>query len=60
MTAGNSLLSDFNEAAITVSGHDDIFMNIQHINELRRLLLENGEREIQSFINTMTFLLKEM
>ena len=56
MTAGNSLLSDLNEASITVRGHDDILMNIQYMNELRRLLLENDERDTQRFINTMTFL----
>ena len=56
MTAGNNLLSDFNEAAITVRGHDDLLMNIQHINELRRLLLEKDERDTQKFIDTMTFL----
>ena len=56
MTAGNSMLSDFSEASIIVRDNDDLLMNIQNINELRRILLENGEREIQSFINTMTFL----
>ena len=56
MTTGNSMLSDFSEASITVRDNDDLLMNIENINELRRILLENGEREIQSFINTMTFL----
>ena len=31
-------------------------MNIQHINEIRRILLEKDERDMQRFINTMTFL----
>ena len=56
MTAGNNLLSDFNEASITVRDHDDLLMNIQHINEIRRILLEKDERDMQRFINTMTFL----
>ena len=56
MTAGNSLLSDFNEASLTVRDHDDLLMNIQHINEIRRILLEKDERDMQRFINTMTFL----
>ena len=56
MTAANSLLSDFYEGSVTVRGHDDLLTNIQHINELRRLLLEKDEKDTQRFIDTMTFL----
>ena len=56
MTAGNSLLADFKKSELNVHGHDDLLVNIQHINEIRRILLERDEKDIPSFIDTMTFL----
>jgi len=55
MTASNSLISDLRKSQITVQGHDDLLMNVQHIKEFRRILLQRPEH-IPEFIDTMTFL----
>ena len=54
--AAQGLISDFRITQELVKDHDELLVNVQHIKEVRRILLDAGEKNVPLFIDTMTFL----